>query len=92
MSLPCPCKHYQLQPADRAELGLPLCPEVCILCRDRTQKTRHIFHVIDELGELSVRMSDDGKHMLIEGSASSGDCFWLRRIFKMAYEAVAEKE
>jgi len=71
------------------ECKLPTCPEVCILCRDRVVPNRHIMHVIDELGEIAVRVDEDGKHYVIEGNASAGDLFWLRRILQMGYEAVA---
>jgi hypothetical protein len=75
---------------DEQMLSLPLAPEVCILCRDRVVKNRHIMHVIDELGDLHISMGEDGKHFLIEGSASAGDLFWLRRILQLSYAAVAE--
>ena len=71
------------------DLGLPIAPEVCILCRDRVVKNRHIMHVIDELGDLHVSVGEDG-NFLIGGSASAEDLFWLRRILQLAYASVAE--
>ena len=66
----------QLQP-------LPMAPEICSECIDEN----HVMHVVDELGELYV--GSVGTHFYIHGHAEAGDYFWLGRILKMAYEAVA---
>jgi hypothetical protein len=60
--------------------NLPKCPEVCRDC----EQGKHIACFQDELGELSISLSEDGHHLLIKGYTEAGDLFWLSRILDMA--------
>lgn len=76
---------------------LPKCPEICHDCAGDNYAnmtgldSEHVAHFEDELAHLTISLSEDGHHFIINGVAEAGDLFWLERILSQAYYAVAKQ-
>ena len=76
---------------------LPKCPEICHDCTGDSYAnmtgldSEHVAHFEDELAHLTISLSEDGHHFIINGVAEAGDLFWLLRILKQAANSVEKQ-